>query len=288
MILNPFNDLHINLLNNMRRPLSNYHPWLYHIRVIQKRLYRYIQWYLSQRKYSKTIELNDKLPYRHKKHTSKLIRKLGNTDIQLQYNKITNLNIVVNLLDGILIKPGEHFSFCKLVGKSTKKRGFVEGIELSFGQARKGIGGGICQISNLIHWLALHSELKVVEKSNHSFDPFPDEGRVLPFGSGAAIFYNYIDLVLYNPTQQTFQICLCVGKHQLEGELRSNQERKYSYHIYELNHAFKKKGDITIRQNEIWRDRFTKNNIKGAPQRLSTEQLYTNSVIVKYHVDIPN
>ncbi|MEX5895183.1 VanW family protein [Proteus vulgaris] len=32
--------------------------------------------------------------------------------------------------------------------------------ELSYGEAKKGVGGGICQASNLIHWLALHSELK--------------------------------------------------------------------------------------------------------------------------------
>jgi vancomycin resistance protein VanW len=77
-------------------------------------------------------------------------------------------------------------------------------MELSFGEARSGIGGGICQLSNLIHWMAIHSPLVVVERSNHSFDPFPDEGRVLPFGSGAAIFYNYVDLVLHNPTDRVF------------------------------------------------------------------------------------
>jgi vancomycin resistance protein VanW len=42
--------------------------------------------------------------------------------------------------------------------------------------------------------MAIHSPLVVVERSNHSFDPFPDDGRGLPFGSGAEIFYNYIDL----------------------------------------------------------------------------------------------
>ncbi len=44
--------------------------------------------------------------------------------------------------------------------------------------------GGICQLSNLIHWMVLHSPLQVVERANHSFDPFPDEGRVLPLVLG--------------------------------------------------------------------------------------------------------
>lgn len=266
----------------MRRPLSHYHPILYWLRVNQRRLFRYIIWYASNRRYSSKIAAS--LPYRYKKHTSKLIRKLGNSDIQLQYNKVINLKIAVQALDGILIGPGEHFSFCRTVGKPTQKRGFVEGMELSFGQAQQGIGGGICQISNLIHWLALHSELQIVERANHSFDPFPDDGRVLPFGSGAAIFYNFIDLVLYNPTDKTFQLRLQVTPHQLEGELLCDNEREYSYHIYEKNHAFIRQHTLTYRTNEIWREVCTKYNVGGKPQQLSNTLLYHNHVIVKYPV----
>nr|WP_314644310.1 VanW family protein [uncultured Pseudomonas sp.] len=66
-----------------------------------------------------------------------------------------------------------------------------------------------------------------MERSNHSFDRFPDEGRVLPFGSGAAIFYNYVDLVLHNPTDRHFQLKLKlnVGEQQLEGELLCDRVR---------------------------------------------------------------
>ncbi|WP_368659100.1 VanW family protein [Budvicia aquatica] len=64
--------------------------------------------------------------------------------------------------------------------KPSRERGFVEGMELSFGEARSGIGGGICQLSNLIHWMAMHSPLVVIERANHSFDPFPDEGGCCP------------------------------------------------------------------------------------------------------------
>ncbi|ERK10822.1 Vancomycin B-type resistance protein VanW [Serratia fonticola] len=49
------------------------------------------------------------------------------------------------------------------------------------------------------------------------FDPFPDEGRVLPFISGTAIFYNYIDPVLHNSTQDGFQLVFNVVGHQFEG-----------------------------------------------------------------------
>jgi vancomycin resistance protein VanW len=126
-------------------------------------------------------------------------------------------------------------------------------MELSFGKAQPGIGGGICQIANMLYWLVLHSPLTVIEKSNHSFDPFPDEGRTLPFGSGAAIFYNYIDFQFKNETKQSFQILLKVTDKHLEGKLLSNQLLPFSYHIFEKNHRFIKKENDYFRENEIWR-----------------------------------
>lgn len=69
----------------------------------------------------------------------------------LQHNKVDNLKLVVQKINGIVIKPGETFSFCKSVGLPTKQKGYKLGMELSFGEARAGIGGGICQSSNLLH-----------------------------------------------------------------------------------------------------------------------------------------
>jgi vancomycin resistance protein VanW len=222
------------------------------------------------------------LPFRHIKHTSKLIRRLGDSDLALQINKVTNLKLAANCINGIVVRPNQYFSFCRLVGKPTKKRGFLEGMELSFGEARSGIGGGICQLSNLIHWMALHSPLVVVERANHSFDPFPDDGRVLPFGSGAAIFYNFVDLVLFNPTQQDLQLSITVGKHQLEGELLSNQSCNVKYHVYQKNQKFYRENGVVYRENQIWRDTITKGH---NPEVIDSSLLYSNKVIVKYEVD---
>jgi vancomycin resistance protein VanW len=155
-------------------------------------------------------------------------------------------------------------------------------MELSFGEARRGIGGGICQLSNLIHWMAIHSPLVVVDRSNHSVDPFPDEGRVLPFGSGAAIFYNYIDLVLHNPTDRHFQLKLNVAEQQLEGELLCDQVREFRYHVYQLGHRYVREGGRVFRENEIWREVRSKGQ---ESQVLKSERLYKNRVVVKYEVE---
>ncbi|VVQ05576.1 VanW family protein [Pseudomonas fluorescens] len=263
------------------KPLSLYHPALYWLRVWQKRLFRQIAWHCSSKRYARPVAMAERLPFRYLKHTSKLIRKLGDSDLALQHNKVINLKLAVAAIDGVIIAPGEHFSFCRLVGRPTLKRGYVEGMELSFGEARRGVGGGICQLSNLIHWMAIHSPLVVVERSNHSFDPFPDEGRVLPFGSGAAIFYNYVDLVLHNPTDRSFQLKLNVGETQLEGELLCDRVREYRYHVFQEAHRFVREGARVYRENEIWREVREKGQVGELVERV---RLYRNRVVVKYDV----
>ena len=240
-----------------RKLLSQRHPFLYYLAVWARRSRRYLQWMFDDKKYSNKRS-TDKLPFRIKKHQSVLLKKLGDNNEQLQVNKVTNLIIATQKIDGITIKPGETFSFCKLVGLPTKRKGYLPGMELTFGKARAGIGGGICQISNLIHWLVIHSPLTVTERYHHSFDPFPDDGRVLPFGSGATVFYNYRDYQFTNNTAHTFQINLWFTDKCLEGELRIDTELDYAYHVTEKDHQFLEIDGQFFRKNEIWRQKILK------------------------------
>jgi vancomycin resistance protein VanW len=240
-----------------KKLLSQRHPVFYFLSVWSKRIRRQTSWYFDSKKYS-SAKSENKLPYRIKKHQSVLLKKLGENNEQLQINKVTNLKIAAAKITGIIIKPGETFSFCKLVGRPTKRKGYLLGMELTFGQARAGIGGGICQISNLIHWLVIHSPLTVTERYHHSFDPFPDDGRVLPFGSGATVFYNYRDYQFTNNTGYIFQINLWFSDKCLEGELRIDQELDYAYHVEEKEHQFLKIDDTFYRKNEIWRHKILK------------------------------
>lgn len=261
-----------------RKLISQYHPFLYFLAVWIRRLHRYLHWLFDKKKYvSKKSDIP--LDFRVKKHSSVLLKKLGDSDRQLQINKIKNLQIASKKINGILIYPGQTFSFCKLVGLPTKRKGYLLGMELSFGEARAGIGGGICQISNLIHWLVIHSPLTVTERYHHSFDPFPDDGRVLPFGSGATVFYNYRDYQFTNNTPYTFQINLWFTEKCLEGELRINHELDFAYHVYEKEHQFLKITNQFFRKNEIWRDKILK--FKSG-KVLETELITKNFARVTY------
>ncbi|NEW61041.1 VanW family protein [Sulfurovum sp. bin170] len=246
------------------KPLSMYHPKLLHLAIMLKVWNKKLDMLFDGYRYATTREL-EPFSYRIKKHKSLLLRKLGSCDMYLQHNKVKNLQIVVASLNGTVIQPDEVFSYFKLLGKPTKKRGFKEGIQLSNGEAIKATAGGICQSSNLIYWLALHTPLEIIERHHHSFDPFPDEGRVLPFASGATVMYNYLDLRLRNSTKYPIQLLLHIDDTFLYGEFRINNELKQSYRVVEENHFFEKVGDTYFRSNKLYRkiiDKRTGKSIK--------------------------
>ena len=260
--------------------LSEIHPIFYHTRIKQKRLFRFFNNLKERIRFAKHRELSNTFPYTCKKHKSLLRRKLGNSDPQLQENKITNLKIATSKIDGVIIKPGETFSFWQLVGKTTEAKGYIEGMQLVMGEVKTGIGGGICQLANLLYWMALHTPSTITERHHHSFDPFPDSGRTLPFGSGASVFYNFIDLRFYNPTSKSFQIKVWVTDKHLKGAIFANEEMLYSYHIGEKHHQLLKRDGKNYRQNEIWK----KTIDKRTGQMIKEELLIKNFSEVKYPI----
>ncbi|MGH9821109.1 MAG: VanW family protein [Pyrinomonadaceae bacterium] len=264
----------------MKKRLSEIHPIFYHTRIWQKRFFRRVG-DLSKGSLFASRRSMDDLSFSCKKHQSLLRRRLGNSDPRLQENKITNLNIACPTINGVLIKPGETFSFWRLVGEATAKKGYAEGMQLSRGEVVRGVGGGLCQLANLLSWMALHTPLKIAERHHHSFDPFPDENRVLPFGSGAGVFYNYIDLRFFNSTDLTFQVKVWLTANHLKGAIYSDRETPHAYHVFERNHRFLMDGGRNFRENEIWRslvDRRTGDTV-------AEELLVKNFSEVKYELN---
>lgn len=198
---------------------------------------RYKQWYLSGKNYAKDI-VKEEHPYIIFKHSTPLIRKLKDVDMKLQYNKITNLRLAVKKLNGIVIKPGEIFSYWKLIGKTSYKKGYLDGLVLcSDGTFKAGVGGGLCQLSNLIYWMTLHSALSVTERHRHSHDIFPDVNRIQPFGTGATCSYNSLDLQIYNGTGKNYQLIVYLTNEKLVGEWRSSEPAINKYEVYEKEHS---------------------------------------------------
>ncbi|WP_353733841.1 VanW family protein [Oscillibacter sp.] len=110
----------------------------------------------------------ERLPYMLISHATPLYRHLRGEDQELQENKVANLRLAVARLDGIVLYPGETFSYWRLIGKPTRRKGYRDGMVLFLGRIGSDVGGGLCQLSNLIFWMTLHTPLTVVERYRHS------------------------------------------------------------------------------------------------------------------------
>jgi hypothetical protein len=120
--------------------------------------------------------------------------------------------------------------------------------------------------------------LTVVERSEHSFDPFPDKGRVLPWGVGCSIAYNYVDFTFRNDTDRTFQLEVWVDERHLRGVLRADTPLLSSYRVEARMERFVRYRDRIYRQNQIWQTTTDKTTGDRVGERLVKE----NCALVKY------
>lgn len=188
------------------------------------------------------------------RHQSFLLRPLKDVEMYLQYNKITNLKLAVSKLNHVVLRPGQTCSIWYMVGRPTSKKGYLEGLTLENGKISKGIGGGLCQLGNLLYWMTLHTPLTVKERYRHGYDVFPDVNRTIPFACGATLSYNYIDLQIQNNTEDTFRINLWLDEAFLNGEIMCDKPVTKEYQVYETDHVFTQQwwGGYT-RHNKIWK-----------------------------------
>jgi vancomycin resistance protein VanW len=229
-------------------------PITYKISMEKEILLRKIKDMFLNNKFAKE-KIMDKFPIIIYKHNSLIRRKLGNVNMQLQENKAKNLSLAAPKISGIIIKPGEIFSFWSLVGRCLEKDGYREGLTIASGKPSSGIGGGMCQLTNLIHWMILHSDMEIVEHHHHDqIDLFPDYKRVIPFGTGTSIVYNYLDYRFKNNTDLTYQLIIYVTDEYLCGELRSDKKQDNKYHVVSEDVFFSKEKDgIVYRNGKIYR-----------------------------------
>lgn len=240
---------------------------------VKKNLY----WHFSAVNFAKQSQ--NQLPYLLFEHRTPLRRELKNVDNWMQENKIQNLKLAIQKINNLEINPGEVFSYWRQIGNPTAKKGYLPGMILSNGKVKTGVGGGLCQLSNLIFWISLHSPLTVIERWRHSYDVFPDSNRSQPFGSGATCSFPYIDLQIKNNTQASFQLQLELSDDFLLGKLFSNSPKKYDYKVIEKNHCIQHEswGGYS-RNNQIYRQIFDPANLNLIDEVLVAE----NHAIMMY------
>lgn len=238
---------------------------------------RKLLWCRMRRQFA-TQRSTELLPQVQFSHHTPLLRKLKDVDMELQYNKVVNLRLAAEKIDHVILYPGQTFSFWYLVGKTSAKKGYKEGMVLKNGTIGRGIGGGLCQMTNLIYWMTLHTPLTVVERYRHGYDVFPDSGRTQPFASGATCYYPHLDLMIRNDTKEPYQLHVFVGETDLEGQWRSVKKPEHIYEIVEKNHEMRAElwGGYS-RHNQLYRRVLDREG-----RFLREEFVVSNSAIMMY------
>ena len=253
-------------------------PFTYRLSMEKEIMKRHLQDVFHKVRFAKE-RTQDSLPVVVYRHNSLIRRRLGNVNMQLQENKAVNLALAVSHIDGLLIHPGETFSVWKLIGRTTASKGYKVGLTITHGKPSQGIGGGMCQLSNLIHWMVLHSDLTITEHHHHdALDLFPDHGRQIPFGTGTSISYNYIDYRVKNETSNPYQLRLHVDDEYLCGELRAVEQLPHTFHIHAEGEYFSRENGVVYRNGEVYRDTIDRNTGECVDSQL----IRTNHARVMY------
>ncbi len=114
-------------------------------------------------------------------------------------NRIYNLTLAATRLNGILIKPGEVFSFNKALGDVSVFTGYKQAYVIQNGRTVLGDGGGVCQVSTTLFRAILNAGLPVVERNQHAYRVSYYEQDSGP-GIDAAIYTPTLDLKFKNDT----------------------------------------------------------------------------------------
>ncbi len=127
-----------------------------------------------------------------------------------QSNRVCNIKLAAQKLNGTVVMPKEVFSFNKIVGARLKGRGYKKATEIINGERVKGVGGGVCQVSSTLYNTVLLANLKIVERRHHS-----QPVGYIPLGRGATVYYGQIDFKFKNNTESPVVILAKIINNQL-------------------------------------------------------------------------
>jgi len=113
----------------------------------------------------------------------------------------SNIQLAASKVNGVVLKPGEEFSFNKVVGPRTEGRGYRAAPSYLGPDSPATIGGGICLLSSALYQSALEGGLQIRERVPHLRTI-----KTVPPGLDAAVWYGQADLRFKNNTKMPLQI----------------------------------------------------------------------------------
>ena len=123
------------------------------------------------------------------------------TQIPGTENRLNNIILASASVNGLILEPGEEFSFNRIVGQRTSARGYKSAAAFSNGTTVQAIGGGICQVSSTLYSAIMDSSLRVTERYPHGLPV-----SYIPKGRDATVSWGSLDFRFLNNTDYPLRI----------------------------------------------------------------------------------
>lgn len=163
------------------------------IRAQKMQYHKNIPVILSKKYLYPKIRINDINRYGIKE----LVARGNSTFFGSHPERVHNIRVGSEKLNGVIIKPGETFSFVDTLGDISRATGFKQALVIKDGKTVLGDGGGICQVSSTLFRAALNAGLPIPERHAHAYRVGYYEQNYQP-GFDATIFSPSVDLKMKN------------------------------------------------------------------------------------------
>lgn len=108
-------------------------------------------------------------------------------------SRTKNVKIAMSKLNGVVVMPGEVFSYNETLGKRTAEEGYEYANGFAGGKVVPMLAGGICQVSSTLYDAVLYANLNIVERHNHMF-----QATYVDPGKDATVVYGSLDFKFEN------------------------------------------------------------------------------------------
>lgn len=114
-------------------------------------------------------------------------------------NRIYNVGLTASKINGVLVAPGQTFSFNQTIGDISEATGFKKAYVIKEGRTVLDDGGGVCQVSTTLFRAVLNAGLPVAQRTAHAYRVgYYEQG--FPPGLDATVFYPSVDFQFKNDT----------------------------------------------------------------------------------------
>lgn len=139
-----------------------------------------------------------------------------------EYNRNTNLRLACEAINGVILYPGEEFSYNDTLGERTTDKGYLPAGSYVGGATVDTVGGGICQVSSTLYHCCLLADLEITVRDCHMFAV-----SYLPLGIDATINWGSYDYCFRNNTNYPIRIEAWVADGYVHVQLIGTDEKSY-------------------------------------------------------------